>query len=680
MKYFTCKGHKNLHKFYTVKKSLSFFIYMVGWIVIWNVTPLGQVGLWKVHIITMNHLLILTLVGTIIYAYKKHLIQKISFKFNYTNYMQRIQECLFADRMINDLIEQGSRLWDLNKGTHNHGDDTDGVCLFEDLLPNNDGYDDIQGKWESDSMYSQASPMISTSTLASLQAGDNVDGSAIVPTLKLDDFTKKEKEQISQLSSSENSFGNISTDKFGQDPFALNHSLILFRKLERRLHSKFDGLDQNSDSISQRHVNSFANTLSYYIMRWLATKDSIFINNPSESESKMNITIPKSNRAGKNKDSTIKSTVKTASTPRIALPKQKPSCNQMVIKLNRHHFEQIISDPKDLDRLWSMITIKKRKTQSTMPESTTMNAKRHSKNEQLTSSSGVSPTTIRERHMSDFIQRYIAETMLTAKSLKSMDSVIHKLDIMFNMFAMLIFGFFAMQLIDGGSAIVSTIVTSIAALSFMFSSSAKNIFESAIYIFAMHPYDIGDRVYISLIPGAGPTGSIVLPAGGTLLTGAPGSGTLDNLLVLQVELLSTTFERWDGAKVIVPNYILATKPLINVRRSGAIYETHRLQVGFMTDLEVLQQFKNSIQDYILSESKDYVPTYLLFTFDCIDNMDRLLLTITLKHCTNWQDWEAQISRRSNFVLFMKETLTRLNVTYDQLTQKVEFITVPPMSK
>jgi small-conductance mechanosensitive channel len=77
---------------------------------------------------------------------------------------------------------------------------------------------------------------------------------------------------------------------------------------------------------------------------------------------------------------------------------------------------------------------------------------------------------------------------------------------------------------------------------FAVGGTVKNLLESCIFLFATHPYDIGDKVVISD----------------------------ESLKVLEFGLTSTTFQRGDGTRTLWPNIVLASKPIYNIRRSGGL--------------------------------------------------------------------------------------------------------------
>ena len=109
-----------------------------------------------------------------------------------------------------------------------------------------------------------------------------------------------------------------------------------------------------------------------------------------------------------------------------------------------------------------------------------------------------------------------------ANSLKSLDHFFYSISIFVTaMISLPIFGISLNAILPFTSLIL--------ALSFIFGSSAKNVFECLIFIFAAHPYDAGDRVVID--------------------------GQM--MIVESVNLLTTIFTRGDGQSICAPNGILS---------------------------------------------------------------------------------------------------------------------------
>lgn len=105
---------------------------------------------------------------------------------------------------------------------------------------------------------------------------------------------------------------------------------------------------------------------------------------------------------------------------------------------------------------------------------------------------------IDKSEMRDAVQRIYRDRRALTTSLKDMNSALQKLDGVL-IFVALIIVVFIWLLIFSPTSTVSNLVplsTIVLGFSFVFGNSAKNIFESMIFIFATHPYDVGDLVCI----------------------------------------------------------------------------------------------------------------------------------------------------------------------------------------
>jgi hypothetical protein len=94
---------------------------------------------------------------------------------------------------------------------------------------------------------------------------------------------------------------------------------------------------------------------------------------------------------------------------------------------------------------------------------------------------------------------------------------------------------------------------------FIFGNSLRGIYESVVFLFWVHPFDVGD---------------VVVPMGG-----ASGSTSGEASRVEGIRLLTTTLVRLsDGARGCWPNVKLAAEPVLNLSRSGPKAESFRVVV------------------------------------------------------------------------------------------------------
>ena len=92
----------------------------------------------------------------------------------------------------------------------------------------------------------------------------------------------------------------------------------------------------------------------------------------------------------------------------------------------------------------------------------------------------------------------------------------------------------------------------------MFGNSLRGVYESVVFLFIVHPFDVGDTIAVG--PGV-----------------AAGSG--ERCVVEEIALLTSTLRRvGDGAAVAWPNAALAAGPLVNMSRSGPRCEVMKVLV------------------------------------------------------------------------------------------------------
>ena len=83
---------------------------------------------------------------------------------------------------------------------------------------------------------------------------------------------------------------------------------------------------------------------------------------------------------------------------------------------------------------------------------------------------------------------------------------------------------------------------------FVFGNSLRNMYESVIFLFVMHPYDVGDALFISN----------------------------DWCQVEEIALQYTQVVRYDGVKIWYPNYVLCAGAVMNITRSAKRWESFKV--------------------------------------------------------------------------------------------------------
>lgn len=180
------------------------------------------------------------------------------------------------------------------------------------------------------------------------------------------------------------------------------------------------------------------------------------------------------------------------------------------------------------------------------------------------------------------------------------------------------------------------------AASFIFGRSAKDAFESILFVFVTHAFDTGDRILI---------------------------GDL-NWVVSNVGILVTTFNNIEGSVVYAKNSVLATKYIINCRRTGRTTELFDIQVSFHTPSWKIQELLSRMVEWNNQFPKLYTKDACFANITALENVNRLSITFGFQHAKNWQDDDARWLRLNNFMMELKDQLQELGISYTRPEQPV----------
>ncbi|KAI5170853.1 mechanosensitive ion channel protein 4/5/6/7/8/9/10 [Nematocida sp. LUAm3] len=254
-----------------------------------------------------------------------------------------------------------------------------------------------------------------------------------------------------------------------------------------------------------------------------------------------------------------------------------------------------------------------------------------------------------EKEIATLIERNKREKYSVKRSLVQMDKALLRVSRFVT--ATIILSAVAILLsttIAANNDIVKGVLGTFFGLGFIFQTSVKNAIDSVIFLFIVHPYDIGDRIKLEI------------------------DKEEHNMVVSELNVFSTVFYQWDGAKIYIPNHVLLQKPITNVRRSGLMAENIIFQISFDTPSEKIQHLKSEITKFIKKHPKDFAP-YFMFNYHGIEDTNKLHIKIYLQHATNWQNYEAYLQRKAKFIMFLKEAIAEQEIEYSLPVQRVEIL-------
>ncbi|KAM4129147.1 hypothetical protein ACJW30_01G000400 [Castanea mollissima] len=172
---------------------------------------------------------------------------------------------------------------------------------------------------------------------------------------------------------------------------------------------------------------------------------------------------------------------------------------------------------------------------------------------------------------------------------------------------------------------------------FMFENTCKTIFEAIIFVFVMHPFDVGDRCVIDGVP----------------------------MMVEEMNILTTIFLKLNNEKVYYPNSVLATKPIINYYRSPDMGDYVEFSIDFVTPIERIGMLKDKIKTYLEKNPQHWYPNHNVLVKE-IENVNKIKMGLYVFHTMNFQDFGEKNRRRAELVIEIKKIFEELNIRYNLL--------------
>ncbi|KAJ2314028.1 hypothetical protein IWW52_002595 [Coemansia sp. RSA 2704] len=256
---------------------------------------------------------------------------------------------------------------------------------------------------------------------------------------------------------------------------------------------------------------------------------------------------------------------------------------------------------------------------------------------------------ISKREMRDRIILIYKERRLLLAALSDMSQVVGKLDLVLMgvalvaivIIALMVFGLDALKSL-------ATLGTLILGWSFVFGGSMKNMLECVIFLFQVHPYDVGDTVVVAT----------------------------ESLTVYKLRLLSTVFFKTDGTYTVYPNASLATMKIQNLRRSKPQSESIPVAFDFNTPSSKIYALRDRMNAFCEENQRDFV-TPVGFNVDLLENSNRIQISVGINYKSNWQDGGKRFDAKTRFAFALREAINGLGLRYAMPLQPVAMVQPPP---
>ncbi|KAE8674780.1 hypothetical protein F3Y22_tig00111715pilonHSYRG00030 [Hibiscus syriacus] len=165
----------------------------------------------------------------------------------------------------------------------------------------------------------------------------------------------------------------------------------------------------------------------------------------------------------------------------------------------------------------------------------------------------------------------------------------------------------------------------------------------------MHPFDVGDRCEVDGM----------------------------QMIVEEMNILTTVFLRHDRQKLVYPNSVLSTKPIGNFYRSPDMVETIEFCIHVSTPSEKMSIMKERITGYIESREHHWHGNPLVVVTD-VEEMNKLKIYVASKHRMNYQNMSERWIRRGHLLEEMIKILKELDIEYRLLPMDVNVRNMPTL--
>ncbi|CAL1383796.1 unnamed protein product [Linum trigynum] len=182
---------------------------------------------------------------------------------------------------------------------------------------------------------------------------------------------------------------------------------------------------------------------------------------------------------------------------------------------------------------------------------------------------------------------------------------------------------------------------------FIFSNSCKTTFEAIIFLFVMHPFDVGDLCEVDGV----------------------------QMRVEEMNILTTVFLKSDYQKITFPNSLLSTKPISNYYRSPDMAEAIHLCVHISTPLEKISALNDRLKCYVERHNQFWHPTASV-TITEVEDMNKLKIQALVRHRMNFQNMGDRFARRNHLIQELVRMFRDLEVEYRLLPLDVNVRNLP----
>ncbi|KAJ0077179.1 hypothetical protein Patl1_35863 [Pistacia atlantica] len=186
-------------------------------------------------------------------------------------------------------------------------------------------------------------------------------------------------------------------------------------------------------------------------------------------------------------------------------------------------------------------------------------------------------------------------------------------------------------------------------VAFVFGNTCKTVFEALVFLFIIHPFDVGDRCEVDGV----------------------------QMIVEEMNILTTVFLRHDNLKIVYPNSTLSQKPINNFYRSPDMVEVIDFCIHITTPMEKIAMMKQRIMSYVDGKKEHWCSSPTIILKDVVE-LNSLSMQVWLTHKMNHQNITEKWTRRSLFMEELVQMFKELDMQYRLYPLDINIHSAPAM--
>ncbi|KAJ9560630.1 hypothetical protein OSB04_005790 [Centaurea solstitialis] len=256
---------------------------------------------------------------------------------------------------------------------------------------------------------------------------------------------------------------------------------------------------------------------------------------------------------------------------------------------------------------------------------------------------------IGKRALKNWVVNVFRERKALALTLNDTKTAVNKLHRMVNVLVGIVVLIICLVILNIATTKVIVLISSqIVLVTFVFGNTCKNIFESIIFLFVMHPFDVGDRCEIDGV----------------------------QMVVEEMNILNTIFLRGDNQKIYYPNSVLLLRSIGNFYRSPDMADSIDFLIHVGTPLDKIAIIKQRILNFVENNKDHWYPDPVVLAMDMQD-LNTQKLSVWVQHKMNNQDIAERLKRRGTIIEEMNRIFKELDIEYRTYPLDINIRSMPP---